>query len=156
MGYIIGTSDTQAFVHRWHEKYLPHLEEQGIAKPMAGEDIGWGENLPNALRSLAHSPDLLLHDNHPSLLQQYPAHLHIDVLPDYQHKGMGRALVEAFLKELRKKGASGLHLGMNVSNDNAMKFYQRVGFERFSHVLDGGKSGESGRDGTTIYMVASL
>lgn len=34
----------------------------------------------------------------------YPAHLHIDLLPDWQGKGHGRALMHKLLQALRRKG----------------------------------------------------
>jgi ribosomal protein S18 acetylase RimI-like enzyme len=156
VGYILGTVDTRAFAGQWTEQFIPVLEDQGIPKPDSDTNTNWHENLPGALGLLAYSPDQVLHDNFPELLGQYPSHLHIDILPSHQGRGGGRVLMQTFLEALRKQGSRGAHLGMNASNDGAMKFYRRMGFQRFAQVMDKGKSGEIGRDGTTVYMVASL
>ena len=156
MGYIIGTSDTRAFVDQWRKQFLPLLDQQDIPKPGPEENISWNENLPNTLRFLAHSPDQLLHEDHPELLAAYAGHLHIDILTEFQRFGMGRKLMETFLSAMRKNGTGGVHLGMNASNNDAMQFYQRMGLKRFGKVMDGGVSGEEGQTGTTVYMVISL
>jgi len=58
----------------------------------------------------------------------YPAHLHIDLLPDHQGRGHGRALMEAFLAAVAAAGAPGVHLAMLTINVRARDFYDRLGF----------------------------
>ena len=62
-------------------------------------------------------------------LAAYPAHLHIDVLPDYQRRGYGRRLIETLLDALGRAGAGGVHLGVGTANVGAQEFYKRVGFD---------------------------
>ncbi|MET0353639.1 MAG: GNAT family N-acetyltransferase, partial [Plantibacter flavus] len=66
----------------------------------------------------------------PELLAQYPAHLHIDLLPETQGMGVGRRLIDAFCGLLAERGVPGVHLGVGVSNTGAQQFYQRTGFTR--------------------------
>jgi GNAT superfamily N-acetyltransferase len=61
-------------------------------------------------------------------LADYPAHLHIDLLPEWQGKGFGRGLINAFLTGLREAGVARVHLGMAVANVEARAFYDRLGF----------------------------
>ncbi|HHM01794.1 MAG TPA: GNAT family N-acetyltransferase, partial [Caldithrix abyssi] len=61
-------------------------------------------------------------------LRDYPAHLHIDILPEGQGRGMGRKLMEAFMTTLRKKNIPALHLEVGLSNSGAIAFYRRMGF----------------------------
>ncbi|GAA4225253.1 hypothetical protein GCM10023075_22480 [Streptosporangium album] len=61
-------------------------------------------------------------------LAAYPAHLHIDLLPDHRRRGHGRALMNAFLDALHHKGVSAVHLGMVTVNTPARAFYDRLGF----------------------------
>ena len=49
-------------------------------------------------------------------LVDYPAHLHIDLLPGYQRAGHGRALMTRLLASLAGKGVSAVHLGMVTAN----------------------------------------
>lgn len=58
----------------------------------------------------------------------YPAHLHIDLLPEVQGQGWGRRLIETVMTELRARGVSGLHLVASDTNAGAIAFYPRVGF----------------------------
>jgi GNAT superfamily N-acetyltransferase len=61
-------------------------------------------------------------------LAGYPAHLHIDLLPEWQGRGLGRALMNAFLAGVRAAGAGRVHLGMAPANVKARAFYDRLGF----------------------------
>ena len=106
----------------------------------------WDEDLPGALRHILYSPEGMLHQDFPELLHKYPGHLHIDILPAYQRKGYGRKLMDRFCEKLRQAGGKGVHLIMAGDNVDAERFYGRVGFGRFPEVLDGGSSGEEGRD----------
>ena len=58
----------------------------------------------------------------------YPAHLHIDLLPSAQGQGWGRALMDRFLAQLRAAGVAGVHLGVATVNLRAVAFYARLGF----------------------------
>jgi GNAT superfamily N-acetyltransferase len=65
-------------------------------------------------------------------LAEYPAHLHIDLLPGYQRAGHGRALIDTFVAALRRANVAALHVGMVTANRAARPFYDRLGF----HVID--------------------
>lgn len=60
----------------------------------------------------------------------YPAHLHIDLLPQAQGQGWGRRLIDALTATLRERGVSGVHLVADAANTSALAFYDRVGFVR--------------------------
>jgi ribosomal protein S18 acetylase RimI-like enzyme len=60
----------------------------------------------------------------------YPAHLHIDVLPELQGQGWGRRLLDPVVDALRGRGVSGLHLVADATNTGALAFYDRLGFTR--------------------------
>ncbi|KAJ4508429.1 hypothetical protein ABEF92_008165 [Exophiala dermatitidis] len=156
VGYLLGVPDTYSFVQAYKAIYIPNLWSQGFEQPGHEDSTEWTENLPNALRKIMFSPDMLLHQEYPEMLQQRPAHLHIDILPGYQKQGYGRQLIERFCETAGEKGARGVHLGMVASNDGAGQFYRRMGFKRFPRVLDGSASGEQGRDQSTIWLVKDL
>ena len=65
----------------------------------------------------------------PDFLNDYPSHLHIDLLPVAQKKGFGKKMMTTFLNRLKEKGSSGIHLGVGAGNANAIAFYENVGFE---------------------------
>ena len=60
----------------------------------------------------------------------YPAHLHIDILPEYHHKGLGRQLINTLIEHLKLKGVKGVMLSVFIGNKGAIKFYEKCGFTR--------------------------
>ncbi|MFI6761721.1 GNAT family N-acetyltransferase [Micromonospora sp. NPDC050417] len=122
VGYVLGTSDTTRFVRRFRDEWLPRVGDRYPAP--TGEP-----STPDAVMArLLHTPERMLLPE----LVDYPAHLHIDVLPEYQRAGHGRALMETFTGALRRAGVPGLHLGMITTNQKARTFYDRLGF----HVIE--------------------
>jgi ribosomal protein S18 acetylase RimI-like enzyme len=127
-----------------------------VHKPGTDEPTAWKENLPNALRNIAYNPEGMLQQAWPALLEEYPAHLHIDILEGYRRGGFGRKLIDHFCDHIAKQGAIGVHLGMAAANVEAGNFYDRIGIGRYPHVLDG-VSGELGRTKeNTIIRVKTL
>jgi ribosomal protein S18 acetylase RimI-like enzyme len=61
----------------------------------------------------------------------YPAHLHIDLLPEARGCGAGRRLVDAWFGRLASLGVAGCHLDTFAENRGAIAFFESVGFERF-------------------------
>lgn len=61
-------------------------------------------------------------------IDEYPAHLHIDLLPEAQRRGAGRALIETMADDLVQRAVPGVHLVAVTANAGAQAFYPRVGF----------------------------
>jgi ribosomal protein S18 acetylase RimI-like enzyme len=59
----------------------------------------------------------------------YPAHLHINLLPEYQNKGYGTELINALTQRLMVKGIKGVMLMASKENTGAIRFYKRNGFK---------------------------
>ncbi|MBC6457718.1 GNAT family N-acetyltransferase [Actinomadura sp. HBU206391] len=118
VGYILGTADTVAFVKRYRDSWLPTLVERYPAL------TGPPRTPSEAMIALMHNPERMVVPE----LAAYPAHLHIDLLPDFQRQGHGRTLMDAFLGALRRAGVPAVHLGMVPTNTAARAFYDRVGF----------------------------
>ena len=76
------------------------------------------------MRALHHRPERLLEPEVPD----YPGHLHIDLLPDWQGKGWGRRTMATFIDSVRAAGCPAVHLGMLTANTAARPFYDRLGF----------------------------
>lgn len=65
---------------------------------------------------------------------KYPAHLHIDILPEYQSKGYGGEMIETLLAHLKNRDVKGVMLITNKDNKGAIRFYERHGFKPiFTH-----------------------
>jgi ribosomal protein S18 acetylase RimI-like enzyme len=59
----------------------------------------------------------------------YPAHLHIDILPEYQRVGLGTRLMDALVNHLKSKGIPGLMLSVSSDNEKGIRFYDKYGFK---------------------------
>lgn len=62
--------------------------------------------------------------------REYPAHLHIDLLPECQGQGIGRILVETLAEHFKKQGVPGLLLDVAKNNTRAIAFYEKSGFSQ--------------------------
>ncbi len=118
VGYVLGTADTARFVRRYRDEWIPATADrcpQPADPPVSPDD---------AMLALHHHPERMLAPE----LAAYPAHLHIDVLPQFQGGGWGRALMQQFLAGLHAAGVPAVHLGMSATNVAARAFYDRLGF----------------------------
>jgi ribosomal protein S18 acetylase RimI-like enzyme len=116
-GYILGTRDSEKFYEKCESDWFPVLRKR-YPLPETNDDS------PDA--RIIH----LIHEGH-KINQDfisYPAHLHIDILPEGQGKGMGRKLIETFIERLQELKITGLHLQVGKKNTGAIKFYGSVGF----------------------------
>ena len=120
VGYIIGTADTAAFVKRYRGEWLPSVASRW---PLSS-----GTSLTDGLVRLLHDPERMLWPQ----IEPYPAHLHIDLLPSVQGKGLGRALMQRFLGALAARDVGAVHLGMVPTNVGARAFYDRLGFSEIA------------------------
>jgi len=63
------------------------------------------------------------------LYDNYPAHLHINILPGRQRLGVGEKLIKLFLENMASKGVPAVHLGTSNHNRKALPFYKKNGFD---------------------------
>ena len=94
----------------------------------AGDRVGWTET--QKCYHDYHHPDLF----QPEPVDEYPSHLHIDLLPRAQGQGWGVRMVGTMLDRLRAQGSPGVHLGMWSSNTRAFGFYTKLGFQELARV----------------------
>ncbi|MGE5632854.1 MAG: N-acetyltransferase family protein [Caulobacteraceae bacterium] len=65
--------------------------------------------------------------------KDYPAHLHINILQEYQHSGIGSALINSFEKHMKAIGVRGIHLTTSNKNYKAISFYESKGYHLAFH-----------------------
>ena len=116
-GYILGTKNSEEFAVKCEIDWFPELRKQ---YPLPNDN----DKTPDAnIIRLIHNG----YKTKPELLD-YPAHLHIDLLPITQGKGQGRKMIITFIDKLKSENVKGLHLEVGKRNGGAIEFYKRVGF----------------------------
>jgi ribosomal protein S18 acetylase RimI-like enzyme len=122
LGYVIGVADTRAFVDWWKREWGPAFRTR---HPEPGPPTDRNPGFTEAqLLAAGADPDRMLIAE----VDEYPAHLHIDLLPDLQGQGFGRRLIDTLRAALAERGVAALHLGMDPANTGARAFYDRLGF----------------------------
>jgi ribosomal protein S18 acetylase RimI-like enzyme len=116
VGYVLGALDTVAFAARCEAEWWPALRRRHPLRPD-------GTTLDDLLVMLLHHPSTA----GPEVLDPYPSHLHIDLLPEVQSQGWGRRLLDTLFDALREDGSTGVHWGVSVRNERALGFYRHLG-----------------------------
>lgn len=116
VGYVLGARDTAAFAAALGREWAPRVADKYRDPPTPAEAD---------LLAVLSEPDRMVHP----WVANYPAHLHIDLLPGHQRQGWGRRLVDRF----RTAVGVPVHLGVLRANTAARAFYDRYGF----HEIDG-------------------
>ena len=126
LGYALGTPDSAAFADACEAQWWPELRAQYPLRELGGAHP---DLTPHDLALIAHihRPPVAA----PDLVEPFSAHLHIDLLPQAQGRGLGRALMDQLLARLRAAGATGVHLGVDPRNTSAAQFYEHLGFRRW-------------------------
>ncbi|WP_051792062.1 GNAT family N-acetyltransferase [Amycolatopsis jejuensis] len=122
LGYLVGVADTDEFLAWWEREWKPGFAARhpepgpptGRTPPIPEELLIWVGLNPEATR-IPEAAD-------------YPAQLHINLLPELQGLGFGRKLVDTFRAALAKRGVPALYLGVDAANKGAVAFYVRLGF----------------------------
>ncbi len=107
VGYVYGSSDFM----KYKTDIQPYIEK--IA------EIENGKYLPDAEVEMY---------NHYIYYNDYPAHLHIDILENYRGGGTGSELIKNYCMNLKNKGINGVMLIVGSDNERGRNFYEKNGF----------------------------
>ena len=118
-GYALAALDTTSFENTLSEKWWPLILEK--YNGLSPENFNEREK---NLFSYIQNPPL----RPKKFVDQYPSHLHIDLLEKAQGRGIGKAMMLIVLGTLREQGSKGVHLGMGAQNSRAFTFYTKLGF----------------------------
>lgn len=116
-GYLVAVSSTPAFISWWRDTWTPWF---ATVYPRPGEPYSEEEELVRR----GFEPEVL----EIAELDEYPAHLHIDLLPAAQGRGWGSKLIGRLRSELADVGVPGVHVSLDPENVAARGFYERIGF----------------------------
>lgn len=127
-GYVIGCQDTQEF-YKHRKEYLSSLKDYVQENKNNKSDTE--KDLKKSIYTAISIEETNSDDENDELFwcKEYPAHLHIDLLPSLQGAGLGHKMMQTFLENLRSKGIKGVHLGVSGQNKKACAFYEREGFK---------------------------
>jgi GNAT superfamily N-acetyltransferase len=139
-GYALGVTDSRTFYDRYEREWRQAICAQFPEPP--GDASNWSR--VQAAYHAYHHPEYYC----PEPYEDFPAHLHIDLMARKHRQGHGRRMMNELMDRLRAKGVPGVHLGMAGSNDRAYRFYTKLGFTEL------GRRGEV--DDETIYMGKTL
>ena len=117
-GYILGTKNSKLFREISENEWFPNLRAQ---YPLPNEnDI----SADAVIIKRIHEGYILKKE-----LSDYPAHLHVDLLPNTQGKGIGKRIMQVFIDKLKELNVPALHLEVGKKNIAAVGFYKRMGFQ---------------------------
>lgn len=107
IGYIICAEDFDVFIKRFTDEFCPRIKKWEFRRRKS------------AFRSIIP---------HEKYKEEYPAHLHIDILPEYQRMGLGHKLTDVLLEHLKGKNVKGVMLTTWIKNKKGRGFYDKYGF----------------------------
>jgi ribosomal protein S18 acetylase RimI-like enzyme len=116
-GYILGPADTYGFAKTLEAEWWPKLR---VRYPAPSEP----QTLDERMAWLIHHPPRTPR----RISEPWPAHLHINLLPRLQGRGIGSRLIDHWLAAVAAQGAAGAHLAVGARNTRAVAFYRRYGF----------------------------
>jgi ribosomal protein S18 acetylase RimI-like enzyme len=120
-GYIVGALDSRAFAVRLEADWWPTLRERYPAPPSELSPDQWTPDQRAA--GFIHVPLTVPAE----LADDYPSHLHINLVPRLQSQGLGRQLMNTLMRALRERGSVGLHFFVRPANQRAVGFYRHLG-----------------------------
>ena len=120
IGYVLGAEDTVAFEAACERQWWPALRARH-PDPPARAALTADERL---IQRIHHPPSTPA-----SVVEEFPAHLHIDILPRGQGHGVGRRLIATLTDTLAERRVTGVHLGVGPQNIRAIGFYRHLGFD---------------------------
>lgn len=121
-GFVAGTEDTVAWENRLEQDWWPALRQQ-YADPSSVPSAEWTADQRRAF--MIHHPAR----TPPAVIARYPAHLHMNLLPRLQRRGIGSKLLRAWLDIASRRGARAFHIGVNRENRDAIQFWRKRAFE---------------------------
>ena len=116
-GYGLCVLDTLAFQHQCHQEWWPVLQDKYRS---VSEEASRDWLLAEIFRPTP-SPNEILED--------YPSHGHIDLLPHLQGQGWGRTMMQTMESKLIELGSNGFHLRVSALNNRGLKFYAAIGYD---------------------------
>ena len=145
-GYMAGVADTVIWDKTLETDWWPRLRAE-YADPL---------NVPRELRNADQKRAHIIH--HPrhtpaALTDGWPAHIHLNLLPRLQRRGVGSRLLGAWIDLALAAGARAAHVGVNPANVGGLAFWAAQGFAPLR--LEGLEAGPTVWMGRTLVVCSS-
>jgi GNAT superfamily N-acetyltransferase len=123
--------DRKNLFQRYAEPYIQHWPDYVFfaCDEQSGRTMGYligcadDKQAHEVLSPLQKSYELFA-----DLHKKYPAHLHINIHPDFQGHGVGTFLIQEFIIELKKLGCRGVHI-LTAPEERNVGFYFKNKFK---------------------------
>lgn len=140
-GYVVGALDSDTWHARLEREWWPDLRQR-YADPSGTPPKTW---TADQLRAY------VIHHPQPPPAQvamAFPAHIHLNLLPRLQGRGVGARLLAAWFAAAEERGAGPAHVGVSHTNARGLRFWAGQGFERLDVPREvGGRTVWMGRPG---------
>jgi GNAT superfamily N-acetyltransferase len=148
VGALLGTLDTE----KNEQVFRKHIRSLLIKRSLLGK-YGWPGFLLSILKTHLASPRI----NAPRVdLGQYPAHLHIGLLPEWRRQGIGSSLMSEFEGYLMQQKVPGYHLYASSFHPMGVAFYRKLGLKEMGSFPWRFHNGVAWMDGTEIIFGKTL
>jgi GNAT superfamily N-acetyltransferase len=117
LGYVLGCPDTARYERLFFRRMIPRIATRVFFftwwryPRTVAELLRWAHGVP--WREANPAGD------------DYPAHLHIDLLPEFQRKGIGGRLLDTLESRFRALRVPGIHLVTSSTHQKALPFYAK-------------------------------
>ncbi len=115
VGYLTGCLDTRRYLRAMATRIVPAVLLKAVARGCV-----W------RFWPLLRQPEGDFRRT--QILEDYPAHLHINFRPSYRGRGGGGELLRQFLRQAAEAGVGGVHAGVSETNEAARRFFEKFGF----------------------------
>nr|WP_295892849.1 GNAT family N-acetyltransferase [uncultured Devosia sp.] len=115
-GYVVGTYDTDAFEARLEREWWPALREH-YAQVRGADLTPADRHRIGAIRAPGANP--------PDIVAEYPAHIHMNLLPRLRGQRVGSGLLDLWVDQAKRAGVSGIHLGASPTNAGGIAFWSK-------------------------------
>jgi GNAT superfamily N-acetyltransferase len=124
IGYVTGCVDTNRFKRVMTWRIVPAVFVKALFR-----GVLWH---PQTVRFIRPNLGLWLEKGfrNAKSLDEYPAHLHVNIRQGFRGQKLGQRLIETFCEHALRAGASGVHAGVSAENDRARHFFEGLGFAK--------------------------
>jgi GNAT superfamily N-acetyltransferase len=127
-----------AFRKRWLGRYLEHDPGYAYLAFADGDVVGYLVGAADDPALASRFADIEYFSVLSELTKQFPAHLHVNIAPDFRNRGIGGRLIDRFAADVKAVGVPGVHVVTSAGALN-VGFYNRNGFSEIARAGKGGQ-----------------